>query len=857
MAESGCRLVEVGTHQPHAPRRLRARARRRHRARAQGARVELPHGRLRRVHAGRRSSRRSASPVMVDAGSGLLDDTTPWLARPARVAARRARRAPGARRRRGARHVLGRQAARRPAGRGHRRAAPTWSPRIARHPARPGDARRQDDARRAPVGRARVPRGRRDGDPVLADGDDDRSTSCACGPRRIARAVAGRQGRRHRGGRRAAARCPGLTIPSVGVAVEAADPRRARARLRDAGCRRAGRRRHASCATCAPSIPTDDARRRATALAAIACTREGRRDRRPRRPRQVVARPRAHRHRSRPLPGGEGARAHDRPRLRVHHAAVGHRGRLRRRARARALRQEHARRRRRGRRRAARRRRQRRMDAADRGAPARSSSCSASRTGSSRSRRPTSSTTRRSSSRSSSVAEHLDGTRACARRPSWSATRVSGRGLDDVRAALDAVLAARRRPRDRGRPRLWVDRVFAATGRGHRRDRHAGRRRGRASTTSSRSGATARRRGSAASRPRTAASSASARVRASRSTSSGVEHARSRARRRARASRPMDARDGRRRRGHARARRGGRGRGRGCRPTSGSGEHDGVVPRARRRADGSRGCRFAPPLPLAPGDRLVLRDPGATRTVAGAEVLDVDRRRSTAAMRAGAADAAARPRGCSRVAAGSPVADVARLDRAVGRGRRRARSRGASSRGSRRATSTTRSSTPPARARVRDRATRHGSLGRRRHRARPLASSLGVDASDAPRARSTATPQLVGRSRGRARRGTRSPITESPEARRARCARCDATPFAPPETDGRRRSTRALVREGVLVDVDGIVFTASAVDRARELVRRARWRRSGTITRRQTRATCSRARASTWCRSSSSSTEKA
>src|SRR2546430_12917911 len=43
---------------------------------------------------------------------------------------------------------------------------------------------------------------------------------------------------------------------------------------------------------------------------------------------------------------------------------------------------------------------------------------------------------------------------------------VSGRGLDDVRAGLDAVLAAAPQPVDRDRPRLWVDRVFAAKGAG-------------------------------------------------------------------------------------------------------------------------------------------------------------------------------------------------------------------------------------------------------------------------------------------------------------------------------------------------------------------------------------------------------
>src|SRR5262249_45097516 len=43
---------------------------------------------------------------------------------------------------------------------------------------------------------------------------------------------------------------------------------------------------------------------------------------------------------------------------------------------------------------------------------------------------------------------------------------LSGRGGDAVRSGLDAVPAAAAPPVDRGRPRLWVDRVFAARGAG-------------------------------------------------------------------------------------------------------------------------------------------------------------------------------------------------------------------------------------------------------------------------------------------------------------------------------------------------------------------------------------------------------
>lgn len=46
------------------------------------------------------------------------------------------------------------------------------------------------------------------------------------------------------------------------------------------------------------------------------------------------------------------------------------------------------------------------------------------------------------------------------------ADAVSGRGLDDVKATLTRVLAAAPAAADRGRPRLWVDRSFAARGAG-------------------------------------------------------------------------------------------------------------------------------------------------------------------------------------------------------------------------------------------------------------------------------------------------------------------------------------------------------------------------------------------------------
>ena len=101
----------------------------------------------------------------------------------------------------------------------------------------------------------------------------------------------------------------------------------------------------------------------------LGATHVRRRNSRPCRPRKVHAGRGAHRHRPRPARRGEGARADDRPRLCVARSAVRQRGQHRRRARTRALRQQHARRSRRDRSRSARRRCRRVGNAADTRAP--------------------------------------------------------------------------------------------------------------------------------------------------------------------------------------------------------------------------------------------------------------------------------------------------------------------------------------------------------------------------------------------------------------------------------------------------------------------------------------------------------
>ena len=195
----------------------------------------------------------------------------------------------------------------------------------------------------------------------------------------------------------------------------------------------------------------------------------------------------AHRDGPRPAGRGEAPRAHDRPRVRVVHAAVaaarsgsstcpatsgssrtcwpgvgpGAAG-------------------------AVRRRRRRGMEAAVRGAPRRSSTSSASQ-GAVRGADEARPGGRGDASRSrrEEVRERLAGTRAGGRADRRRSRRATGEGLDELRRG--ARRDARRRPgaaRD-ARTRLFVDRVFTIRGAGHRRHRHADRRTASASATRS------------------------------------------------------------------------------------------------------------------------------------------------------------------------------------------------------------------------------------------------------------------------------------------------------------------------------------------------------------------------------------
>ncbi len=260
---------------------------------------------------------------------------------------------------------------------------------------------------------------------------------------------------------------------------------------------------------------------------------------------------------------------------------------------------------------------------------------------------------------------------------------------------------------------------------------------------------------------------------------------------------------------------------------AGSGEHP-----IRFRALGTDG-RFArltlvSPLPLAPGDRLVLRDPGRERTVAGAEVLDVD----PVSRAADAPAVLSLPLGARLVAAHGWIAR-ADLPRVTGLDAGAADAL---------ASSTVESGAavvagewlvePNVLAEVR---TQASARVQRHHREQPMSTGIEVGALagalriDAVRLRAALAddPGLVveqGVARERAHRARGS---ESPEAR-ALLAELDASPFSPPAPSDVGLA-RALVREGTLVDVDGIVFTAGAVDRARRLVQQA-LREKGTLT---------------------------
>ncbi len=63
------------------------------------------------------------------------------------------------------------------------------------------------------------------------------------------------------------------------------------------------------------------------------------------------------------------------------------------------------------------------------------------------------------------VADHVEGT-FLADAPMVAVSATTGSGLDEMQRELDDLVARTARASDRGRPRLWIDRVFAAKGSG-------------------------------------------------------------------------------------------------------------------------------------------------------------------------------------------------------------------------------------------------------------------------------------------------------------------------------------------------------------------------------------------------------
>ncbi len=378
---------------------------------------------------------------------------------------------------------------------------------------------------------------------------------------------------------------------------------------------------------------------------------------------------------------------------------------------------------------------------------------------------------------------------------------VLGRGLDDLRATLDAVLQNAPAPRDVGRPRLWVDRVFAAKGAG-------------TVVTGTLTGGTLTRDEEVALEP----GDRRARIRRIEShheqldrvspgnrvalNLAGVDHTDLErgvaivvpgqwavvdtvdVRLRVLPGRSLP----RRATVHAHA---------------GSGEQ---LARLRLLDDEGKFGRLTltTPLPLTPGDRLVLRSPGAQATVAGAEVLDVAPARRTV----DAVDRLRLPLGV-RVLAARPWCTRAEMARLAGD--EHAADDYAVAAGSWLVA-------PETLARVRARADEMVEDGWAT--LSTVAAACGIDAARL-RAALAGDPALV-IERDIVRDARQAGVLEDPAARKLLDALV-ASPHAPPtpaDVGVSLSLVRALARAGAVVELDGIVFATSALDDARERIGR-------------------------------------
>jgi selenocysteine-specific elongation factor len=376
-----------------------------------------------------------------------------------------------------------------------------------------------------------------------------------------------------------------------------------------------------------------------------------------------------------------------------------------------------------------------------------------------------------------------------------------GRGLDDVRATLDEVLRGAPVPRGSGRPRVWVDRVFAAKGAG-------------TIVTGTLAG------GSLTRDQEMLVEPGSRPVRIRRIESHGEQLDRAVAG--SRVALNLAGID------HKAVKRGmaivtpdqwavvdkvdvglrllpGRSlpRRASVHAHVGSGEQ---LARLRLLDEDGRLGRltFATPLPLTPGDRLVLRSPGAQTTVAGAEVLDVEPARRTVAavdrlrLPRGARVHAARP-GCTRAEMARLAGDehAADLDAiAVGPWL----------------------VSPETLAQVRARAAE--SVEVTRAPLSTVAAACGIDIARL-RAALADDPALV-IERDVVHGARQAGILDDPAARKLLDALV-ASPLAPPAPADIGVSlsiVRALAGAGAVIELDGVVFATSALDDARDRIAR-------------------------------------
>ncbi len=392
----------------------------------------------------------------------------------------------------------------------------------------------------------------------------------------------------------------------------------------------------------------------------------------------------------------------------------------------------------------------------------------------------------------------------------------SGLGLDDVRAALDRALASAPSARDAGRPRLWIDRVFAAKGAGTivtgtltggainvDDDLYAGSHPVRIRGIESHG--TSLERGEPGSRVAL--------------NLAGVDHhqlARGDAVIRAVQWRTVEVVDVEltllpgvelRRRGRFTA-------------AVGSGEHRVWC---RRLDDRFARLRFPTAIAVAPGDRIVLRDPGTAATVAGATVVDV-----TPARKASEAPTRLElPLGARLLADG--WLPVIGLDARTGLAQPDA------------AALVTAAGGEPIGEWILD--PNFAAVLRNRtielvteyHRDHPDDSGIALSALSARHglevarlaALLTTTPSLTTTS-ALVHAINHSGRASNSDAARTLLAALAAAPFAPPVPKDAALA-KALAREGAVVELDGIYFAVTAVADARDRVIEA-MRTSGSIT---------------------------